>query len=1339
MSYMSNIFKKFRNAINLGSPQMVTMQRIILLMLFLVLGVGQANAQSCFLIELPLQERVQQSTLIVEGRVVASAPFANSSGSLINTAHEIEVTAIRKGQVTTQRIYVITEGGQLGQKLQVVEPALSLQVGDKGLFLLHAAQFDGQPQQYPAFQPIGGPQGFVQFMQNGIARDPFTLYQQPQQELFQPIQQWTQQSPQIMQPLLRQPMPQRGAAPVINGFSPATITAGTFSTFTITGSGFGTQSGQAEIAFSNANDGGATFLPVPSSLIQAWSNTQIRVQVPTDAGSGPIRITDASGAQTVSSTAVSIPYSVATVDVNGNLYRTFLKDINTNGGLTLQYNNNFTNYPDAVAAFERALTSWRCGSFINFSVSNAPTNVACQNQDGISVVNWDTACALPSGVLGQTRSHFSFCATPSLTIYLDDVDLIFAKQPNTLSWNLGPGSSSNQQFDFESVALHELGHAHQLTHVIEPSEIMHFAIGPGTDKRVLSQPDINGGSDVLNFSSTSTCGPAAMQLLSSGNCGLGSSAAAFVGVPQQGCAPQEVFFFDQSSGNPTSWQWDIDNDGVVDYTAKNISHTYTQPGTYDVRLVVESAGGFDTVVQQQYITIRPELIAEAGPDTFVCSGGSVQLLGSGAGGDGDYVVEWTPSTGLNSNQLFAPTASPAATTVYVIEVTDGTGCVDTDSVTVTVVPSPTANAGLDDNVCQGTSITLGGSPTASGGTGAYTYTWQPEGLGIPAVSNPIVAPGKTTIYTVVVADSLGCTDEDTVEISIAPLPKADAGPGLKVCGGNRDTLGGNPTASGGAGGFTYLWLPNQNISSTAAANPTFNATSGGVITYTLQVFDSKGCQASDTVEVTSLPPVGANAGANATICAGASVTLDGAPTGEGGTGMLTYQWSPATGLNDPTSDTPEASPGTTTTYTVTVQDDNLCTATDSVTVTINPTPMADAGTDKGLCDGITGSTTIGGSPSGSGGTGTLTYSWSPSSGLSDPAIANPTAAPGQPATYVLTVTDANGCSSSDTMRVTINPPLVARAGTRDSVCQDACLTIGASPSAVGGDGNFAYQWSPATGLDDSTRANPQACPGATTTYTLEVTDGKGCTSKDTIIVVIKPAPTVTFGVLDTSYCENDAVVNLAGTPPNGNFSGTGVTANTFDPGVAGLGAHTLYYTVVNAEGCSAIDSAITTVHATPPKPTIFVRNDTLFTDNGYADYQWLFNGISIANANDSFLYRPAGQLPGNYEVIVTNDNGCTSRSDVFNYTDVAPVWAAMDAKLFPNPASQQAFLQIEMDRAEAIHIRVFDGQGRRVWHAPPATITQQQYTLPVSTWSAGLYVIAIQGESGQRQLPLIVE
>lgn len=1317
-----------------------TMQRFLLILTYLVLSLPISYAQSCMLVELPLKDRVQTSTLIVEGEVVGRVSFANNDGTLINTAHEVKVYTLFKGQLQAQRIYVVTQGGRLGQQLQVVAPSLQLAPGDKGLFLLHPAHYEGQPSLYKVYQPVGGPQGFVRYAKDGTASDPFTVYTSILQQVKAPVRQWSAQIPATIQPKPRQRLQgQRGAVPVISSFSPSTVSAGTIATLTITGSGFGTQTGQAEVAFANANDGGATFIPAPTSFIQSWSNTQIVVQVPMDAGTGPIRVTDASGASVTSANSLTIPYSVLNLDVNGTFYRTYLRDINGSGGLTLQYNTNFVNYPAAQNAFERALTTWRCGTGLNFDISNINTSIACNGQDGISVVNWDTACSLPQGVLGVTRSNFSFCTSP-LNIYLDDVDLIFAKTPaGSLSWNFGPGNATNNEFDFESTALHELGHAHQMTHVINTNGVMHYNLNPGVERRVLSSQDIAGGNDIISFSNTASCGPNPHTPLSSGNCTLGSPTAQFVGVPQQGCAPLEVFFFDQSSGNPTSWQWDIDNDGIIDYTSKNISHTYTQAGTYAVTLIVGSSGGTDTLTQNKYIEVAPSLQVDGGVDEVLCAGQTIALQASATGGSGSYRYEWQPANGTLSNtQIPDPVASPVVTTTYTVTVTDSFNCQASDSVTITVAPLPVANAGNSQQVCSGSSVVLGGQPAGSGGTGPLTYQWIADQLTIPSVPNPTVVPVQSQIFTLQVSDSLGCRAQDTVSVVVNQPPKVDAGTNVRLCAGQSVQIGGQPTASGGTGSFTYVWRPNVNINNIALPNPTVAPTSTTV--YTVQVFDNLGCTTSDTIVVQVLPPVEADAGQGGQLCFGATDTLGGMPTGLGGSPPLSYNWSPSTGLTNTSVPNPVATITQNITYTLVVNDRNNCRAVDSVTYSVLPAPVADAGPDRGVCDGLTGTVTIGGNPAGSGGTAPLTYQWAPATGLNDPTLPNPISQPGQQRSYTLTVTDANGCVDNDTMVVAVNPPLVARAGTRDSVCAGTCITLGLTPSAIGGDGNYSYAWAPSGSLNDSALANPTACPPKSTTYTLHLTDGKGCTSSDTVRVILRPAPTVQMDNIDSLYCENDGAVTLTGTPANGVFAGPGVSGNTFDPGVAGIGLHTISFTFTNSEGCTSVDSQQVEVAANPVKPVIFVRNDTLFTDTGFAGYQWLFNGISIANANDYFLYRPSGQLDGDYEVIVTNDAGCQSRSDIFTYTDVPAVWAGVSVSLQPNPTSAAAYIQIQTANPEELVIQVFDLQGKMVRMPSKHVVNGQlRVLLPVEDWAAGIYLVSINGRNGQRQLPLVVQ
>ncbi|MEQ9494062.1 MAG: hypothetical protein RJP96_10630, partial [Algiphilus sp.] len=130
-----------------------------------------------------------------------------------------------------------------------------------------------------------------------------------------------------------------------------------------------------------------------------------------------------------------------------------------------------------------------------------------------------------------------------------------------------------------------------------------------------------------------------------------------------------------------------------------------------------------------------------------------------------------------------PTATPTATTTYNLTVTSGANCTSTDQVTITVDPLPTADAGLDQTICNGDNATLGGSPT--GPVGA-TYQWDNTGsLSSGTVANPTATPSTTTTYTVTVTDgTTSCTETDQVTITVNPLPATDAGLDASICIGD---------------------------------------------------------------------------------------------------------------------------------------------------------------------------------------------------------------------------------------------------------------------------------------------------------------------------------------------------------------------------------------------------------------------------------------------------------------------------------------------------------------------------------------------------------------------------
>lgn len=1305
------------------------------MLILLMISTLVPKAQSCLLYEVPMAERLQQATVMVEASVVESMSFADADQTRIYTAHRLQVHTYYAGNPAQTELVIVTQGGQVGGLIQIAEPELELQVGDHGLFLLEPVSVPAMPYALPAYREVAVRQGFIAYQEDGSASDAFHTYLQPAQSLLPLVVQAAGSTPVVISPL---PVPagttfRSGMVPSISSFSPDTISAGTFSTFTINGSGFGTNTGAAKVEFRNANDGGTSFVSVPASQVVSWTNTQIRVLVPISAGTGTFRITDAAGVQTSSATAVKIKYNLAnlTPDNGVTWYRPYLKNLNTTGGMTLQFNVNFAGFGQAVDAFKTALQTWRCNSFIHFDISNNLTSVACNANDGVNVINWDTACALPQGLLGRSTSTYSACAAP-LTLFLVDTDIIFKRTLSFGSWYFGTGTPGGAQFDFQSTALHELGHSVQLGHVIAPGEAMHFALGAGTTARVLRPFDVEAATDVLTLSTQTTCGPAAMQPLNSTNCQLNQPVADFFGVPVSGCAPMQVFFFDQSTGGPTSWAWDVDGNGTTDYVTQNPIHTYTQPGRYTVSLTIQNAAGIDSVVKKDYITVYTPPVANAGVNYSICPGDTIELGGNPAatGGDGNYTYNWVPLVALENQFVPNPGAFPSTTTTYTLVVTDGNGCTSRDSATVTVNTPPVVDAGADRSICAGGKQVLGGQPTATG-TGTITYQWEPRNLvDDPTAANPIAVLQATTTFTVSVTDQTGCEVQDQVTITVQPAPVVDAGTASTLCAGSTDTLGGNPSASGGAGGYTYLWFPPTGLSNIAVPNPVVNT--GKTTTYTLQVFDAIGCVGEDTVTVTVTPLPKALAGADQTVCAGTGVVIGGNPTASGGTAPLQVLWTPFAGLDNVTAQNPTATPTATTTYTVTVSDRNGCEATDNVVVTVNPAPTANAGSDKALCGGLGTSVAIGGNPAGSGGTGTLTYSWSPSSALSNPAAPNPTASPGATTTYILTVTDTRNCADKDTVIVAVNPPLVARAGDDVTICAGECVNIGDSPSAIGGDGNYQYVWSPATGLSSPTAANPQACPVSATTYDLVVTDGKGCSSADAITIQVLPAPVVQIDQLDTAYCLEGAAVTLSGIPVGGTFSGAGVSGNTFNPGVAGLGAHTIAYTYSDANGCTATDSLPVTVYPNPAKPVIFVRNDTLYATSGFDSYQWLFQGVSIANATDSFLYRPAGQIVGDYEVIVTNEFGCPARSDVFTYTSVSPLDAiGAQVEVFPNPAGSEVQIRITTQESMRLQLSILDITGRIVQEPVVVTVAGSLLvTRPLQGLASGTYLIQLRHDNG---------
>ncbi|WP_167856696.1 gliding motility-associated C-terminal domain-containing protein [Hymenobacter aquaticus] len=555
--------------------------------------------------------------------------------------------------------------------------------------------------------------------------------------------------------------------------------------------------------------------------------------------------------------------------------------------------------------------------------------------------------------------------------------------------------------------------------------------------------------------------------------------------------------------------------GLSDPTAATPTVTLTNTGTAPLvvryTLTVTTNGVCATSAGVD-VKVNPAALADAGRDVFTCSGEAKTLGSTALAG---YSYQWSPATGLSSTNVAQPTflLTNTGTTpqqfTYTVTATTLEGCTATDVVLVTLNPAAVADAGTNKAFCSGGSAVLGNPASVVAGS---SYLWSPAtGLSSTAVATPTVTLTNTTsapittTYTLRVTTDRGCEDTQTVQVKVNPAAVADAGRDVFTCSGEAKTLG-----SAALTGYTYQWSPAVGLSSTTVAQPTFLQTNTGttplLFTYTLTATTPEGCTATSAVVVTLNPAAVADPGTNKTICSGGSAVLGNPASAVAGS---SYLWSPATGLSDPTAVAPTVTltntgtTPTTVTYTLRVTTNQTCVDTKTVTVKVNPAAVADAGQGRQLCSN---EASVLGTPAVAG----YTYQWSPATNLSDPTIAQPVfqlANQGGSVelTYTLTVTNVQGCSATSTVRVSVYPQTVAEAGPDATLCAGKTVRLGATPAR----GGYGYQWSPATGLNDPTAAQPVFTAPAVTapqtfTFVVQAVAPWNCPVTDTVRVTVNP-------------------------------------------------------------------------------------------------------------------------------------------------------------------------------------------------------------------------------------------
>lgn len=641
-------------------------------------------------------------------------------------------------------------------------------------------------------------------------------------------------------------------------------------------------------------------------------------------------------------------------------------------------------------------------------------------------------------------------------------------------------------------------------------------------------------------------------------------------------------------------------------------------GSVTLTLTTTGNGNCIAVSDQMTITIDPAPVVDAGIGEELCSNNAaINLNGSVANAGGGT---WTGGSGTfnpDANTLTA-TYTPSQSeidngSVNLTLTSTGNGdCLpESDNVTYTFGPAPTADAGADQTLCANNSVaSLSGSVTIatggvwSGGGGVFapnanslnaTYTPTPAEIAAGFVTLTLSTTGN--------GDCLPATDNIT--LNFTPAPTASAGSDQTVCANNPEvSLSGSVTiATGGSwSGGDGVFSPSNTV-----LNPTYTPSAAeiaaGTVTLTLTTTGNGTCNpVSDDVEITITPAPTADAGIGSDFCANnADITLNGTITGATGA-----TWSGGSGTFDPDANdlnaiyTPaagEITSGSVTLTLTTTGNGNCIAVTDNVTYTFSPAPVVDAGEDQDICSNnadinLAGSVAgaSGGFWSGGGGT------FAPSANTLN-AVYTPTPAEIAGGALVLTLTSTgNGnCNPvSDDIEITFTPAPTANAGLDQTVCANnasvnlnGAVTVASGGSWSGGLGVFTPD---ANTLNASYVPSPSEIANGSVTLTLTTTGNDNCNAvSDQMTITITPAPVVDAGV-GIEYCENNPDISLAGTvtgASGGTWSGG---SGTFTPDPSDLNA------VYTPSAGEIVDGSITlTLTSTGNGNCIAVTDDVTFT------------------------------------------------------------------------------------------------------------------------------------------------
>ena len=723
-----------------------------------------------------------------------------------------------------------------------------------------------------------------------------------------------------------------------------------------------------------------------------------------------------------------------------------------------------------------------------------------------------------------------------------------------------------------------------------------------------------------------------------------------------------------ASGGTSSYMYSWSPIGGSSASVSNLT-----AGTYSC-LITDANGCVST---ENFAITQPSALSVTSSLTNVACNGNATGAASmtPTGGTSAYTYSWSNGGSTNS------TTGLAAGT-YTCTITDANSCVTTEIVTITqptILGATTSSTNVSCNSGSNATATV----NVSGGTSGYTYSWSPSG-GTGATASGLVAGS----YTCNVTDANGCTASQNFTIT-EPTTLASTSSFTDVNCNGAATGSASVSPTGGTASYTYSWSPAGGTAATATG-----LTAGN---YSCMITDANSCVVTELVTISeptamAVTQSSTNAACNTGTNGSASVTVSG------GNGPYTFLWS-----NGGTTDTENNLVAGN--YICTITDANGCDVQSLFTITSPNTITSTVSVTNPICFGGEGSATI----NSTGGTGTLSYSWS--SGGNGPVETNLYAG-----SYSVITTDANGCTSQEL--VVINAPAQIQNSISYTMpmCNGGTGDVTVAPS--GGTGAFTYSWT-----NGSTTATQTGLVAGG--YDVVVADANGCTLFTTVTITEPTAITLSTTMQDP-LCNGG--VGTATVVANGGTAGytyswiTGGTTDTEGNLVAG----TYQVVVTDQNGCTSTTNAIVA------EPTVISTSSTTTNEmtgnDGTIDLTVTGGtpGYTFAWDNGATTEDLSGLAAGDYTVMVTDANGCTFSITITVSSSVGffdPIAGGQVITVYPNPANGN----ITLKGIQAGQYRVVDALGRML---TSFTVQQQDLVnLDLSNVSNGLYFIQAMNKS----------